>query len=225
MLKAHLRKRRFPFKIKLLPRNRTPYKRLRETVKERDCSTWNVDGTKARDTRPSVMRNSDGWQAYALPSTDRRLHESQVLQVNGAASPLRIIAGKTRALGVGLPVPLEVHLRFGTPTPFVRDVRWEKKTEREKKNEKKQREREKEGWIVGRSMKRERVKITNGWIKATRKVVWWKRRGRERERERWKEKKGTASRTARREGRKEEDGVTWSGWGEARRRWARGKVR
>lgn len=140
MLKAHLRKRRFPFKIKLLPRNRTPYKRLRETVKERDCSTWNVDGTKARDTRPSVMRNSDGWQAYALPSTDRRLHESQVLQVNGAASPLRVIAGKTRALGVGLPVPLEVHLRFGTPTPFVRDVRWEKKTEREKKQRKRERE-------------------------------------------------------------------------------------
>lgn len=56
-------------------------------------------------------------------------------------------------------------------------------------------------------MKRERVKITNGWIKATRKVVWWKRRGRgvserERERQRGKEGKGT-SRTARREGRKE----------------------
>lgn len=54
------------------------------------------------------------------------------------------------------------------------------KKEREREREKGDRRRtaekssveEKEGWIVGRSMKRERVKITNGWIKATRKVVW-----------------------------------------------------
>lgn len=46
----------------------------------------------------------------------------------------------------------------------------EKKRQKERRSS--EREREKEGWIVGRSMKRERVKITNGWIKATRKVVW-----------------------------------------------------
>lgn len=73
-----------------------------------------------------------------------------------------------------VPVPREPHLRFGTPTLLSAMFVEKKERERERgegRATEKSRE-EKEGWIVGRSMKRERVKITNGWIKATRKVVW-----------------------------------------------------
>lgn len=112
--------------------HRTFYVRpLRSAILPRGTWREQREGTKkARDTRlPSVMRNSDGWQGKTRACTrvhaalDGRCTLSSL--VNGertAASGLRVIAGKTRALGVG-PCSTRAASTFRNSNSFVRDVR------------------------------------------------------------------------------------------------------